>query len=137
MNNRGWGLNNAFFFIIIVCLSILITMVSYNRNFADLFGGEEESLTYSGIEEKMMHAARSYVNNYYYKALEDGDSDYVTVKSLVDQKILSEPIDPQNKKIICTGYVTFEQDNGNTEFEPYLKCANNYETDGYRAGYDA
>ncbi len=137
MNNRGWGLNNAFFFIAIICLSILITMVLYNRNFADLFGGSEESLTYSGVEDKMMHAARSYVNNYYYKVLEDGDRDYVTVSSLVSQKLLEEVHDPQSKNIICTGYVTFEKQNGNLLLEPYLKCANNYKTTGYESNYDA
>ena len=137
MNNRGWGINNAFFFIAIVCLAILITMVLYNRNFADLFGGEEARLTYSGIEEKMVHAANSYVNNYYYKSLEDGDSDYVTLKTLENNDLLNRIVDPQNDKIDCEGYVTFTKSRGNTDYDAYVKCANNYKTEGYKDNYGA
>ncbi len=40
MNNRGEvGLKEAFIFVAIMCLCILITMVMYNRNIKQMFEG--------------------------------------------------------------------------------------------------
>ncbi len=137
MNNGGWGLKSAIFFIIVMCLSILVTMIMYNRTITSLFGADPNSLTYGDIEDELLHAARNYTNNFYYKVLEDGDNDYVTVKSLEQNKIINTIKDPRNKDITCTGYVNFYRQNGQNYYAPYLKCGNNYQTLGYRAEYDA
>lgn len=135
MNNRGFGMNEFFLFIAIMCLSLLVTMVMYNKTINGLFGGSRE-VTYSDIENEMMSSARNYTDNYYYKVLEDGDNDYVTISVLEEEGILDKIMDPKNSKESCTGYVNFYKEDGHTSYVPYLRCGTNYQTNGYKAKYD-
>lgn len=139
MNNKGEvGLKEAFLFIAIMCLCILITMVMYNRNVKDLFGGSSSSKeTYQNTEHEITEAAKNYVDNHYDNQLEIGDSDYVTIKTLISAGLIDEVIDPKNKKTTCTGYVNFYKKGIDITYEPYIKCGLNYHTKGYNANYDA
>ena len=47
-----------------------------------------------------------------------------------EEKYVDELIDPNDKKE-CTGYVEFIQDGAKVSYKPYLKCGNNYQTEGY------
>ncbi len=141
MNNEyGWGLNNVIAFLAVIFLAIIITMMMYNRSIAELFGGKPDKTkaeeTYQDLEEALKPATRAYLDNFYYKLLDDGESGRVTVKELEEDKILKAIIDVQDNKTRCSGYVEFAKNNGITSYDPYIKCGKNYETDGYTAKYD-
>lgn len=138
MNERGGGFNDVFIFLAVICLAILVTMVMYNRTIKDLFGGEETTkMTYNEIEEMLISAGKNYTDNYYYKPLENGDDDYVTVRTLETEGIIQTIVDPEDEGITCTGYVNFSKEDDQTIYEPYLRCGSNYETTGYKEKYDA
>lgn len=137
MNNRGMGINDIFIFVAVICLALLVAMVLYNKDFKSLFSGEDTNkMTYNEIEESLINAAKNYTDNYYYKPLESGDDDYVTVRTLETEGIIQTIIDPNDDKITCTGYVHFFKKE-KTTYEPYLRCGSNYETTGYQEKYDA
>ena len=138
MNEEGWGLREFLGFIVVICLAVLVTMAMYNRGFNDLFDSstETENETYNDIEDILVSTAHTYTDNYYYKALEDGDEDRVTVRDMQGEELLKNIIDLKDNKIHCSGYVYFKKEDGKTTYEPYLKCGENYQTVGYKAKYD-
>ena len=77
MNQGGWGLNDVLGFIAVISVALLITMFMYSRNASDLFLGsakdsEFEETTYAELEDAMITATKAYLDNFYYKVLENG-----------------------------------------------------------------
>ncbi len=141
MNQGGWGLRDAMGFIAVLMVAVLITMVMYNRSLKDLFNGSGTAdrvivNSYSELEEKMISSTQNYVDNYYYKALENGDNDIVTVQELQDNEILKQLQDVKDENLLCSGYVEFAKTAGRTSYKPYLKCGDNYQTTGYQSKFD-
>ena len=137
MNQEGWGLKDVILFLVIILLAIVIAMFIYNRTFNNLFAGIDNKApkeTYSDIEQNIAHNARTYTDNYYSKALENGDSGVVTVRAMQQVRLLQSVKDIKTKKN-CSGYVLFAKTNGVTNYEPYLKCSN-YQTKGYKSSLD-
>ena len=137
MNNGGWGLKDVLFFIVILCLSLLVAMILYHKTIGDLFGGSVVATTYDNLEKDIAYAAKDYVNNHYYKTLKNGDSDRVTLKTLQSENLIKKVVDPDDSRIECTGYATFSKENNRTTYRPYLKCGSRYKTAGYKVNYDA
>lgn len=137
MNNKGGGFNDIFIFLAVICLAILVTMVMYNKTIKDLFGGEDTTkMTYNEIEENLIGSAQNYTDNFYYKPLENGDHDYVTIRTLETEGIIQTIIDPEDDKTTCTGYVEFSKEDDHTTYKPYLRCGSDYKTRGYKEKYD-
>lgn len=139
MNNKGEiGLKEAFIFISIMCLSILVTMIMYNKTVKDIFGGTSmDGLTYQDTEEKVTKAAKDYNFNHNKNELENGDRDRVTIKEMQNKGAIDIVVDPKDNNVTCTGYVEFIVKNDEITYDPYIKCGNNYHTKGYNANYDA
>ena len=140
MNEQGWGIKDVFIFLAIVCLAILVSMALYRRTFSELFGGYNtnniESETYYSIEEDLKQTAHTYLNNYYYKILEDGDEGAVSIRDMQNKQLLTVVKDINDDNIDCSGYVYFKKINGITNYKTYLNCGNNYQTEGYQSKYD-
>lgn len=140
MNNQGgWGFKNVFAIIAVLAAAILIAMITYNRSFSELFGAIDEdadNITYQTLENRLIRAAKTYTDNYYYKPLEEGDEDYVSVNTLIDNGVMNELEDVEDKNTTCTGYVHFYKEEGTATYEPYLKCGDNYKTPNYSSAYD-
>ena len=141
MNENGWGLKDAVLFIVIVCLALFISMITYHRTFKGLFDNsgsitDIKNETYADIEKDLEDTAHTYTDNYYYKVLEDGDSGVVTIRDMQGEGLVKVVKDIEDDSIICSGYVTFSKENSVTTYTTYLKCGNNYETKGYKAKYD-
>ena len=138
MNNKGFGIRDVIVFLAIVCLCILISMVIFRRTFTELFDSNRNigDETYSSIEKDLERIARTYTDNYYGKILEDGDSGVVTIRDMQGENLLTLVRDITDDNVICSGYVTFNRADGVTSYKTYLKCGNNYETDGYQSKYD-
>ncbi len=136
MNQNGWGIREVMMFVCALSLALLVTMVMYNRTFNQLFGGGSSNESYSSLEGELKDAGRTYTDNFYYKVLESGDDDYVTVDELIDKDIIKPLKDPNNGRISCRGYVHFYKKEGVTTYDSYLKCGDAYKTKGYDSSHD-
>lgn len=137
MNNKGAvGLSEAFIFIAIVCLCILITMIMYNKTVKDLFGGTSmNGLTYTDTENKITKAAKKYTNNHNMEPQREVEN--ITIKTLQNENLLGKINDPKDNTTICTGYVSYYKRGNDTFYDTFIKCGPNYHTKGYNANYDA
>ncbi len=137
MNEKGWGLKDAVIFIVIICLALFISMITYHRTFKGLFDSSDSiEETYADIEKELENTAHTYTDNYYYKVLENGDSGVVTIRDMQEEKLIRVVRDIKNNNVICSGYVKFKKSNGKTIYTAYLNCKNNYQTKGYQSKYD-
>lgn len=136
MNNYGYGIREFLGFLTCILIALFIAMIMYNKNFGELFDGSVSSDSYKDIEDDLITVAITYTDNYYYKVLENGDSDYVTIKTLKDEKIISRVTDLKNHKLECSGYIHFYKQEGKTIYDPYIKCGDNYQTEGYNNARD-
>lgn len=127
MNQGGWGLKDVMLYIVVLSFALLIAMLLYDKSFGQLFGKLDSDLDYSLMEKKMVKAAHNYTDNFYYKLLEDGDSDYVSLRILKSDGLLKASDGFSG----CSGYVHFYVKNGRTSYVPFLKCGDDYTTDGY------
>ena len=141
MNQNGWGLKDAVWFIVIVCLAIFVSMVTYHRTFKGLFDNKNSVTdinheTYADVERDLENTAHTYTDNYYYKVLEDGDEGIVTLRDLQGENLIKVVRDIEDDSIICSGYINFVKEEGVTTYTTYLKCGDNYETKGYQEKFD-
>ena len=138
MNEEGWGLKEVLIFIVIVFLCIFISMTVYHKTFGDLFGSGDSynDETYEDVEVQLENTAKTYTDNYYGKALENGDEGVVTIRDMQGEGLLTAVKDIENDSINCSGYVNFKVNNKKTLYKAYLKCADNYQTKGYQEKYD-
>lgn len=138
MNDKGFGLRDVIVFLAIVCLCILISMVIFRRTFTELFDSNQgmSDETYESLEKDLERLGRTYTDNYYGKILENGDSGIVTIRDMQGENLLTVVRDIDDDNVICSGYVMFERTSGVTNYNAYLKCADNYVTKGYQSKYD-
>ena len=136
MNNYGFGLREFLGFLTCILIALFIAMVMYHKNFGELFDSSVSSQSYQDIEKDLANVAIIYTDNYYYKVLENGDSDYVTIKTLKEEKIITKVTDLKDHKLECSGYIHFYKENSKTIYDPYIKCGDNYQTAGYNKDYD-
>ena len=84
--------------------------------------------SYSGIEESMVKAAKTYYSTRKNKLhKEDGNKVDVTIGTLVDAELLKEIKDPKNKNNTCEGYVQVKKVDDDYSYIPFLTCKGNYE----------
>ena len=94
---------------------------------------EKERAAYSDIEDKMINAAKEYVNKYYENKLSEA-SLFLKVSTLKKYKYLDTIKDANNNE--CSGYVQVSKnDDESLSYTPYLKCKN-YTTSGYEERKD-
>lgn len=86
-------------------------------------------LTYEGLEINLENAAIDYISYEYPNGMDTG-SKTVYAKTLIDEELLYDFVDPDDGTT-CTGYAIVLQ---NEDFElrsmPYIKCTG-YKTDGF------
>lgn len=127
LNNKGYGLKEIMFFLCVMFVAILVTMFVYNKNFKNLFEGEnlsDKDYNYQNVEEELESSAKEYYSKTF--SAEEASSIpmmIVTSKTLKEKNYLSS-FDEN-----CTGYVIVKNEK-KVSYEPYIKC-DNYKTDGY------
>ena len=136
MNQKGFGLKE---FVIIFAVGFICILVISSIYQSIIPGAEmqsepeKEKITYKDLEQELKQAAERYQNDTY-----SGNSSETAVwelsySMLRKEKYLDKLIDPNDKNTECTGYVEFIQDGAKISYKPFLKCGNNYQTDGYEA----
>jgi prepilin-type N-terminal cleavage/methylation domain-containing protein len=84
--------------------------------------------------EKMLSKAASnyYIINSQIIPSEVGEIKKININNLQIEDYINEIVDVEDKNIECEGYVLLKRTSETThEFEPYLKCRDNYTIDGY------
>ena len=154
LDNKGWGLQELLVGLGILLFCLLLISSLINRNFKSLtesMSGNKTNQTtpskpvtenqdytsYSAIENALEEAARRYNQAIYGAELQEGDNITVTLKSLIRDNYMKNVYDIKDKKIVCSGYVTFIKKGNQVTYHPYLKCGNKYKTKGYLERLDA
>lgn len=145
LNEHGWGLGTLIAFIFVFLLAILLISINAykmgltdrsisnvpvtnsddNKGFTN--SSNNNNITYLELENKLVVAGSSY-KQLYYNDLMIGDSVYVTDKQLsavgfIDNLVINN--------IQCKGYVQIKNNGDSFSYIPYLKCGDNYKSNGY------
>lgn len=100
---------------------------------------EEKMNEYEKLEAKLENTAKTYVST------NNISTDRITSKELIEKEYLNEMIDPKNKKYVCNGYVTINNDEYNSYIRCYdpecedtedKKCENSYQTENYNQEFE-
>lgn len=149
LNNRGWGLFVFLGFVLVFVLFLLIAGVNAYKlglskdnptiqfgpgNMSNVENGnkEEEAVSgrekYQDLEEKIIESTSNYRRAYYNNLL-NGDSVYVSFKTLIKNNYLSNSGD-------CSGYVKIYHSSGDDyQYTVYFKCPD-YVSGGYLKDLD-
>lgn len=149
LNNKGWGLFVFLGFVLVFVAFLLIAGVNaYKLGLSEddptiQFGPNNNSNTenknnkeekvpgrekYEDLEEKIIESSANYRRAYYSNLL-NGDSVYVTFKTLIDYNYLSNSGD-------CSGYVKIYHSSGDDyQYTVYFKCPD-YVSGGYLEDLD-
>ena len=92
-----------------------------------------EDKDYVVFLDTMISASKKYVKDNYSENYESADHMKLSTKMLINNDYMSRIVDPNNKSLECMGYIAIEYVNNELIYEPYLKCGNNYETEGFIA----
>lgn len=152
LNNRGWGLGSIIAGIGVFALALLIVVILVHNGVQELEPGydynsdldneyndnnkDDKEYDYSDLENKIVSAAREYVNQKYNSDFDEDTLVTVTVKKLQSENLLDSIYDLKNTRKKCSGYVSFSKKNNQFNFQPFLKCDKNYTTTGYVERFD-
>ena len=140
MNQKGFGLKEFIIIIAVIFICIIIIMSLYqnliNKNHIEQSetqaeSKETEKVTYQDLENKLEKAAERYQNDTYQGNTQNTEIWTLSYSMLKEEKYIDKLIDPNDKNTECTGYVEFVQDGAKISYTPFLKCDNNYQTQGY------
>lgn len=140
MNQKGFGLKEFVIIIAVIFICIIIIMSLYqslvNKNHIEQSetqteSKETEKVTYQDLENKLEKAAERYQNDTYQGNTQNTEIWTLSYSMLKKEKYIDKLIDPNDKNTECTGYVEFVQDGAKISYTPFLKCDNNYQTQGY------
>ena len=140
MNQKGFGIKEFVIIIAVIFICIIIIMSLYqslvNKNHIEQSetqteSKETEKVTYQDLENKLEKAAERYQNDTYQGNTQNTEIWTLSYSMLKKEKYIDKLIDPNDKNTECTGYVEFVQDGAKISYTPFLKCDNNYQTQGY------
>ena len=140
MNQKGFGLKEFVIIIAVIFICIIIIMSLYqslvNKNHIEQSetqteSKETEKVTYQDLENKLEKGAERYQNDTYQGNTQNTEIWTLSYSMLKKEKYIDKLIDPNDKNTECTGYVEFVQDGAKISYTPFLKCDNNYQTQGY------
>lgn len=91
----------------------------------------EDDSEYMIFLDNMVSASKRYIADHYRDEYENADHLKLSTKTLINNDYMHRIVDPYNKSLECVGYIAIEYVNNELIYEPYLKCGNNYETEGF------
>ncbi len=115
---------------VVVILGIILVIAV--PRITDVISTTRES-GYQANERMMVNAVRNYlVINDSKNPGEIGTMSVITTGELQESEFIGPINDTSDFSIECDGYVVVKYTEGNTfDYTPYLKCGNNYQTEGY------
>ena len=139
MNQKGFGLKEFVIIIAVIFICMIIIVSLYQSIFkkedveleTPVKQEQTKKLTYQDLENKLEKAAERYQNDTYQGNTQNTEIWTLSYSMLKKEKYIDKLIDPNDKNTECTGYVEFVQDGAKISYTPFLKCDNNYQTQGY------
>ncbi len=142
MNKNGWGLSSELLFILIfvVCLVIAILGLrqlslteefnpNYHSNTDTNNGATEKEFNYQELEVRLKNSTIDYIRDVYNNEL-GLDTLIIQADLLRENGYLKNYSDEDDK--YCTGYSeVYLNENNEIIYEPYVKCGDFYESQGY------
>lgn len=136
LNNRGWGLGVflGFLAMFIFCIMVAginsyrlgLSLENNNIYFDETVENNNESNKKS-LESRIISASMNYKRNNY-SNMSNGQTVIVKISKLKDNNYISSSDG-------CSGYVEIKNNNGDENYNVYLKC-DNYITEGYNSEFD-
>ena len=68
--------------------------------------------------------------------IEKGKTVYIKLVTLQNSGLVGTMKDITNEAVYCTGYAIGSNETETYIYKGYVKCGNNYQTDGYNPSYD-
>ena len=141
MNNRGFGLSELLAFIGLF-LFILVAVAIYGRvklgndsfytqpdvDVKDI-STDEVSIEkeYIILENKLKDASKKY-------SINKNNDAVITLKELQNANLINELEDPNDKNVLCNGYVVYIS--SNNQYLPFINCNGRYMTESYNFEYE-
>lgn len=142
MNQEGWGFKDFIVILGIIMGAVIITFIIYQITFkpekvTDPVETTKQTVSsYDKMEYDLKKSAQRYQNDHYSGNIDDDETWILSSKLLTNEGYLKiKLIDINDSSIECTGYVRFIKKGASISYRPYLKCGNNYMTDGYDSNY--
>jgi prepilin-type N-terminal cleavage/methylation domain-containing protein len=130
MNKHGFTLIELLAVIIMLSIILIITLpivsgIIYNARLN----------SYVANEKMMIWTTKHYLGtNEKYAPINIGDTVEIKLSLLQSQGLISNIQNPWNESDTCGGYILVTKIGANTyDYNPYLKCQNNYKADSYIA----
>lgn len=118
LNNKGWGLQTMMLFIMVLMIALVVIYVMVQKNFSNLKG-----YNYQKEEDKVIEALKKY-----YKEndinINSEEEKIISVKRLKNEGLL----DNFDR---CSGYGLLKKDKNKISYDAFIRCDNEYTTDGY------
>jgi prepilin-type N-terminal cleavage/methylation domain-containing protein len=126
-NNKGFTLIELLAVIVVLAIVLIIAVPAIGRVIEN-----SRRQAYLNNEKMMEKAARSYmIKNLTLLPKEIGDKNTVLLSDLVKANVIENIKDPKDKDNNCDGYVEIKKvSDDKYNYNPYLKCGENYETVG-------
>lgn len=103
----------------IVALILIFWIISLFKN---------KHLSYSAIEDKMISAAKAYMEEDEEKLPIEGNEVVLSMKTLVETNKIKELSSYTGDDVTCTGEVVVKNNSGFYSYIPYLNCGKDYKT---------
>lgn len=125
-NKNRYNDNKSFIYIIIgvfILIFIIVLLVVFANR------GNSKVKGYSGVESRMVSAAKSYYNKYDDKLpVMDGSSVNVSAETLIENSFLKPFSEMVDEGVSCSGYVNVFKIGEDYSYFPYLNCGSEYES---------
>lgn len=157
MNNRGWGLQAMILWCAVLGILLIIASVLINGTINNLYAGngnrnsngssvikkedkedankedknEIDASDYEKYLETMVNASKNYVEKEYANDYANAAHLKLSTKILINNDYMDRIVDPNNKLLECIGYVAVDYINNELTYKAFLKCGDNYETEGF------
>lgn len=141
MNQKGWGFKDFIIILGVIFFTVIITFLIYKVSFnksgrvtKSVETVEKKKLydTYDELEYQLKRAAERYQNDNYQGVMESEETWILSYSLLYKEGYLKHKLyDIEDASIECDGYVRFLKKGASISYTPYIKCGNNYSTEGY------
>ena len=92
---------------------------------------KEVDNSYTDFLDIMVEASKKYIKAEYNNDYSNADHLKLSTNMLINNNYMDRMVDPYNKSLECVGYIAVDYVNNELIYEPYLKCGNSYETEGF------
>lgn len=127
MNKRGFTLIELLATIVIIAIVAIIAVPTIGNIISDM-----SNKVYVESEKTLARTGQNYfLSNSELLPVELGESSFIKLDQLIEVAAAEKIIDPKDQQE-CEGYLIVSKPTANSyEYDPYIKCGNNYETPLY------